>query len=73
MNGEHLAQFHEGGPEFFKRHAQLLRLRAKSRILLMGSSTAVKMSRNEAFQVQDLNEIPQFMMRQHQGDMSGSF
>jgi hypothetical protein len=39
----------------------------------MGRSTAVKVNGNEAFQAQDINEIPQFMMRQHQGDMSGSF
>jgi hypothetical protein len=51
----------------------LLRLRAKLRTLLIGSSNPVKVNRNEAFQVQDLDEIPQFMMRQHQGDVSGSF
>jgi hypothetical protein len=31
------------------------------------------MSRNEAFQVQDVNEVPQLVMRQHQGNVSGSF
>src|SRR6266571_4790496 len=70
VDGEHLAQFHEGWPEFLKRHAQLLRLRAKLRTILMGT---VEVNGNEAFQVQDLDEIPQFMMREHHGDVSGSF
>jgi hypothetical protein len=39
----------------------------------MVSSTPVKVNRNEAFQVQDIDEIPQFMMRQHQGDVSSTF